>query len=99
MRSPSVLLTVTLSLCLAATASADETLSETETTDIVTKLTGQARNTWISAGTIVATHQEYVAAQVTDPAVISAEVQQAIDNFQPNPAWTPEMQKMATNTP
>jgi hypothetical protein len=95
MRSPSVLLTVTLSLCLAATASADETLSETETTDIVTKLTGQARNTWISAGTIVATHQEYVAAQVTDPAVISAEVQQAIDNFQPNPAWTPEMQKMA----
>ncbi len=95
MRAPLVLLALMLSLGLVAVASADRTLSSAETSEILTKLTDQGRSTWVPAGTIEATHQEYVAAQVTDPAVISAEVQKAVNSYQPNPAWTEEMQKMA----
>ncbi len=95
MRAPLVLLALMLSLGLVAVASADRTLSSAETSEILTKLTDQGRDTWVPAGTIEATHQEYVAAQVTDPAVISAEVQKAVNSYQPNPAWTEEMQKMA----
>jgi hypothetical protein len=95
MRDLHAVLIMVLSLALGVTASADRVLSPTETADIIAKATNQARSAWITAGTIEATHQEYRAAPVTDPAVISAEVQNAVNSFQPDPTWTPEMQNDA----
>jgi hypothetical protein len=95
MRTPLALLAILLAPGLSAIALADRPLSTTEASEILAALADQARSKWIAAGTIEATHQEYVAAQVTDPAVINAEIQKAVNNYQPNPAWTPEMQKMA----
>jgi hypothetical protein len=84
-------------LCLASVASAERTLPNSEILDILDKVTQQPRDTWIPAGTLQATHQEYGAAQTTNAVVINSKIQQAIQDYQNEPdkrEMTPDLQKM-----
>jgi predicted double-glycine peptidase len=97
MKTRDITVLILVSLCLAATASADRILSKTEISTILGQVTDQPQKTWISAGTLQATHTEYHAPQTTDSAVINSEIQKAISTYQNDPArqlLTPELDKM-----
>ena len=86
-----------LSLTIGCTAFADRQLDRGEILQIFEKLTSQPRNTWISAGTIEAAHEEYRAAKVSDIAEINREIAEQIQSYQGNPnkrELTQELQKM-----
>jgi hypothetical protein len=72
---------VTLCLILAVPALAAEELSRMEVLEVLEQLTAEPRTTWISAGTIEATHEQYRAAKVTDPAVIEERVEAAVQGY------------------
>lgn len=98
MRSGSILLIFTLSMSMAATASADRVLQRAEALQILQELTEQPRKTWIPAGTIQATHQEYGAPTTTDSTVIGREIQKAISEYTNTPnkrERSDKLQKMA----
>lgn len=97
MKSVSFLLVIVASLCLSAVAWGQQTLSNSEIQKIVQQVTSQPRKTWISAGAIAATHQEYGAAKVTDAATIQSEINKAVQQYQSSSSKvekTPELQKM-----
>ena len=76
-------------------AVADEALSTTEATAIIKELADQARTTWLPAGTIVARHEEHRAAETTDEAAITKEIERQLTEYKSNP-WpevAPEWQK------
>jgi hypothetical protein len=78
-------------------AFADRPLDRTEILQIFQKLTSQSRKTWIPAGTIEATHEEYRAAKTTDSDEINAQINQEIQEYRDNPnkrELTEDMQKM-----
>jgi len=73
-------------------------LDKAKTQDILKQLTSQSYTTWVSAGTIEATHQEYGSPKVTDSAAVKSEIDKAIQQYQENPnkrELTAESQKMA----
>ena len=82
MRTASILCIVAASLCLSHLAFSQTAMDRAETLDILRQLTSQSYTTWIAAGTIEATRQEYGAAKVTDPAVIRSEIDNAIQQYQ-----------------
>jgi len=80
--------------CLAL---ADRTLDGAEILQIFKTLTSRPRKTWIPAGTIEATHEEYRAPKTTDPGEINRQISQEVQAYQSNPnkrELTPELQKM-----
>ena len=64
---------------------ADRQLDRTEILQIFQNLTGQPRKTWIPAGTIEATHEEYRAPKVTDPNEIENQIKKQVQEYQNNP--------------
>jgi hypothetical protein len=98
MRTRTVLLTIVASSFLTTVAWGQRTLSSAETQQILQQLTSHPRSTWVPAGTIQATHQEYGAPKTTDPTTIRSEIDKAVQEYQNNPnkrELTASLQKMA----
>jgi hypothetical protein len=84
-------------LCVSGTAFADRSLGKTEILQIFQKLTSRPRKTWISAGTITATHEEYRAPKTMDANVINSQINKEIQQYLSDPnkmELTQELQKM-----
>ena len=84
------------SLCLFSICSiafGDRQLDRAEILEILGELTSQPRKTWISAGTIQATHEEYRAPKITNATTISNEIIKAVQEYQNNP----DKQELAEN--
>src|SRR4030042_6741978 len=84
-------------LVFSCAAFADRELDRTEILQIFQKLTSQPRKTWISAGTIEATHEEYRAPKTTDPNEIKSQINERIQEYQNNQnkrELTESLQKM-----
>ena len=64
---------------------ADKPLDRAETLQILQKLTSQPKKTWIPAGTIKATHEEYKAPKTTDADAVNSQINQEIQDYQNNP--------------
>jgi hypothetical protein len=62
-------------------AVADRPLGRAELLQIFEQLTAQPRKTWIAAGTIEASHQEYVASAVTDVNEINRQIAAEIQRY------------------
>ncbi|MGA2322989.1 MAG: cysteine peptidase family C39 domain-containing protein [Sedimentisphaerales bacterium] len=78
-------------------AVADRPLERAELLQIFEQLTAQPRKTWIAAGTIEASHQEYVASAVTDENGINRQIAAGIQRYRNEPdkrELTGELQKM-----
>lgn len=91
------LLVVAVLLFVASEASADRPLDRTEILQIFAKLTSQPRKTWIPAGTIEATHEEYKAPRTTDMDEINQQIKEKVQQYQDNPSKperTENLQKM-----
>ncbi|NQT02941.1 MAG: hypothetical protein HQ580_13015 [Planctomycetes bacterium] len=88
---------ILLSLAISCIAFADRQLDRAEILQIFEKLTSQPRNTWISAGTIEAAHEEYMAPKITNVTEIDNQILETIKEYQSNPnkrELTEELQKM-----
>ncbi len=88
---------ILLSLSISCGAFADRQLDRGEILQIFEKLTSQPRNTWISAGTINAAHEEYRAPKISDIAEINRQIAEQIQEYQNNPnkrELTQELQRM-----
>ena len=97
MKSVSFLLTIVTSLCLSAAAWGQQTLSSGDIQKILQEVTSQPRKTWISVGTITATHQEHGAAKTTDATTIQSEINKAVQQYNASTnkiVQTAELQKM-----
>ncbi len=84
-------------LSVSCSVHANRRLDRTDVSEILQKLTSQSTNTWISAGTIEATHEEYKAPQITNSAEINSRINQEIRECQNNPnkrELTEELHKM-----
>jgi hypothetical protein len=84
-------------LSAAYSASAERVLEKAEILQILRQLTSQPQKTWIQAGTITATHQEYKAPKITDSNEINRQIKEAINTYQQNtnkPERTEDMQLM-----
>jgi hypothetical protein len=78
-------------------AVADRPLERAELLQIFEQLTAQPRKTWIAAGSIEASHQEYVASAVTDANEINRRITAEIRRYQNESnkqELTEDMQKM-----
>jgi hypothetical protein len=96
MKSTHPMITLALVLVVIGPALAGEVLDKTATLAVIEDLTSQGRTTWIAAGTIQAKHQEYRAAQTTNPIEISQEIQRQLAEYKsnPGPEVSPELRKM-----
>jgi len=97
MKTKHIVSAVALFLSVSCAAFADRELNRTETLQILEQLTSQPRNTWIPAGTIEATHEEYRAPKTTDPNEINNRISEKILAYQNNPdkpELTENLQKM-----
>ena len=97
MKTKRILSAIVLLLVAGSVAFADRQLDEAETLQILQQLTSQPKKTWIPAGTIGATHQEYRAAKTTDSAEINSQINQEIAEYQNNlnkQELTENLQKM-----
>jgi hypothetical protein len=89
-----------IAVILSTTAGsyADSALSQSDAQGILHKLSATPTRTWISAGTIVATHEQYRAARMTDAAQVDAEVQRQVSELAANPSQygqqSPDLQKL-----
>ena len=70
---------------VSSVVSADRQLDRAEILQIFQRLTSQPRKTWMSAGTIEATHEEYRAPKVTDPNEIERQIKERVQEYQNNP--------------
>ncbi len=85
MKTKNILLTVLFLLSVSCAAFADRELDRTEILEIFQQLTSQPRKTWISAGTIEATREEYKAPKTTDRNEINNRIGEKIQAYQSNP--------------
>ncbi len=95
MKTVTISFLVAVSLCLTPATFGQRALDKAEVQDVLKRLTSQPRKTWIPAGTIQATHQEYGAAKVTDETLIKAEIDAAIQQYAQDDQkreLTPELQ-------
>jgi hypothetical protein len=86
-----------LLLLNSCVALADRPLDRAEILQIFQQLTSQPKRTWMPAGTIRATHEEYRAPKTTDPNEINRQTKEKIDEYQQNSnkrELTEDMQKM-----
>ncbi|MFZ0033431.1 MAG: hypothetical protein WAK60_00395 [Sedimentisphaerales bacterium] len=72
-------LLILLSLC--GVAFADKQLERTEVLQIFQKLTNQPRKTWIPAGTIEATHEEYKAPKEVNTNTLNSQINKEIQQY------------------
>ena len=96
MNTKHVVSALLLSLSICCISFADRQLDRGEILQIFEKLTSQPRNTWISAGTIDAAHEEYRAPKVSDIAEVNRQIAEQIQEYQNNPnkrELTQELQK------
>ncbi len=82
MKTKHYVLTILCLFSLSGIAFGDRQLERAEILQILQKLTSQPRKTWISAGTIEATHEEYRAPKITSTTAISTEITKAIQEYQ-----------------
>ncbi len=82
MISKHIVIGITIFLCISSVAFAERTLDREEILEIFDKLTEQPIETWISAGTIEAIHDECRAAKTTDQAKISNQISREIREYQ-----------------
>ena len=97
MKTKHFLLTIILLLSVSCVAFADRQLERAEILQIFEKLTVQPRKTWIPAGTIEATHEEYRAPKTTDLNEINNRINEKIQEYQSNTnkrELTENLQKM-----
>jgi len=97
MKTRNILLAAVFLLSFCGATFADRELDRTEILQIFAQLTNQPRRTWIPAGTIEATREEYKAAKITDINVINYQVKQRIQEYLNNPdkrELTANLQKM-----
>ena len=97
MKTNHILLTILCLFSVSGVAFGDRQLERAEILQILQKLTSQPRKTWIAAGEIRATHEEYRAPRVTNPTEINSQISQAIREYQNNPdkrELTEALQKM-----
>ena len=97
MKTKHFVLTVLCLFSVSGVAFGDRQLERAEILQILQKLTSQPRKTWISAGTIEATHEEYRAPKLTNSSEISTQITTAIQEYQNSPdklELTEELQKM-----
>jgi len=97
MNTKRIMSAILLLLFASCGAFADRPLERAEILQIFQELTSQPRKTWIVAGTIEATHQEYRAPKTTDANEIKGQINQAIAEYQNNPSKrerTEDLQKM-----
>jgi hypothetical protein len=97
MKTKHVVLTILCLFSISGVAFGDRQLERSEILQILQKLTSQPRKTWIAAGTIQATHEEYRAPKITNAAVIGTEIKKAVQEYQNSPdkkELTEELQKM-----
>ena len=84
MKTRIVLMMVGFSCIFSVEVLADRTLERSEILQILEQLTSQPRKTWIPAGTIQASHEEYKAPKTTDQNAIEAAIQAKIQQHQSN---------------
>jgi hypothetical protein len=97
MKTNHILLTILCLFSVSGVALGDRQLERAEVLQILKNLTSQPRKTWISAGTIQATHEEYRAPKIPNLTEINSQISQAIREYQDNPnkrELTEELQKM-----
>jgi hypothetical protein len=97
MKTMTFLVMIVASLYLSTAAWGQQALSNAEVQQIVQKVTSQPRKTWISVGTMTATHQEYGAPKTTDEATVRGEIDKAVQQYQNSSTKnekTAELQKM-----
>lgn len=97
MKTKSILLVAILVLSVTWAAFGDRQLDRTEILQILQQLTAQPKKTWIPAGTIEATHEEYKAPETTDTSEINSHINQKIAEYQNNlnkQELTENLQKM-----
>jgi len=97
MKTKQYVLTILCLFSINGIAFGDRQLERAEILQILQKLTSQPRKTWIAAGAIQATHEEYRAPKITNASVISTEITKAIQEYQNSPdklELTEELQKM-----
>jgi hypothetical protein len=97
MKTKHFVLTIVLSLSVSCVAFADRQLDRAEILQIFEKLTSQPRKTWIPAGTIEATHEEYRAPKTTNLNEINNRINEKIKEYQSNQnkrELTENLQKM-----
>ena len=96
MRRTRTMMTLVLILMVIGPALAGEALDKTTPLAIIESLTSQSRKTWIPAGTILAKHREYRAAQTANSAEISKEIERQLADYRndPRPEVGAELQKM-----
>ncbi|MHC4116831.1 MAG: hypothetical protein ACYSWO_04920, partial [Planctomycetota bacterium] len=75
-------ITLLISAFLIGTVHADRQLPEAEILQIFEVLTAQPRKTWISSGTIRATHEQFRASRTTDEGEITSRIAEEIREFQ-----------------
>ena len=97
MKAKHFVLAIILLLSVSCVAFADRQLDRAEILQIFEKLTSQPRKTWIPAGTIEATHEEYRAPKTTDLNEINNRINEKIQEYQSNTnkrELTENLQKM-----
>jgi hypothetical protein len=82
MKSVQILLATFLFSFAGSVAVADRPLEKAEILQIFQKLTNQPKKTWLTAGVIKATHEEYKAAKITDANEIRSRIKEKITEYQ-----------------
>jgi len=97
MKTKQFFLTILCLFSVCGVVFGDRQLERDEVLQILQELTSQPRKTWISAGEIWATHEEYRAPKLTDAGELGNRIRQAVQEYQNNPnkrELTEELQKM-----
>jgi hypothetical protein len=97
MKTKNIALPALLLLSLSGAAFADRPLERTKILQIFQKLTNQPRKTWVPAGTIEATPEEYRAPKTMDANVVNGQINKEIQRYQSDPnkrELTQELQKI-----
>lgn len=97
MKTRHIILAGVLLVSICCDALADRELERAEILQIFQQLTSQPSETWIAAGTIEATHEEYRAPQITDVNEINSRVRQKIQGYlsdSERPEQTVNLRKM-----
>jgi hypothetical protein len=97
MKAKHILLAIALLLLISRAAFADRELDRAEILQVFENLTSQPRKTWIPAGTIEATREEYRAPKKTDVNEINSQIREKIQAYRSNPnkrELTDNLQKM-----
>jgi len=97
MKTKNIIFATILLVSISSNAFADRVLERAEILQIFQQLTSQSRGTWIPAGTIEATHQEYKAPKITDMNEIDSRICEKNKEYLSSPdkpEITEELQKM-----